>query len=464
MSKNICIVCLVIFLLNISSVGAQDSFAKTDGLSGKWKCDISISELGPFTTFLYFSSDGKQSFRAHSHKNADVRMLGLIKTIGGRIIGQSPKKGILIQIDNGRILSKKTDDSLYADILMPMVGKYKLTAKKFNDSIVGKLQNSTKTVGLIKGKKVSPEYTIDYDKVTNNILDTTQKYIFNPQILNTNHWQKFKRRLKRLSERAKDDVEYFLGFNMLSQKLPFSHYRLFIREDKFNIHKDQNTNTVFLDEINQSTVQMRIKSFSGSAEEMDSVFRKVLSNQYKNLIVDLRDNSGGGINSALVFGGYLVDEKTDVGVFLTNDWFNKYNVLPNSHIYPELPVSEAKTTEDFINELNNNKAVRLTVEPSANTFQGNVFLLTNNETASTCEPIVYSLKKNNIATVVGQRTAGAMLSATGKKIIGKYHLFIPFADFYTADGQRLEQKGVQPHISVQSSKALNYTINELLNE
>lgn len=82
-------------------------------------------------------------------------------------------------------------------------------------------------------------------------------------------------------------------------------------------------------------------------------------------------------------------------------------------------------------------------------------MLTSGKTASTCEPIVYALKKHQLATIVGQTTAGAMLSAAFFQVYGKYYLFLPIADYYTSDGKRLDQVGVEPDIPVEAESALD---------
>lgn len=55
-----------------------------------------------------------------------------------------------------------------------------------------------------------------------------------------------------------------------------------------------------------------------------------------------------------------------------------------------------------------------------------------------------------------------MLGAIDKKIIDKYHIIVPIADFYTADGQRIEQKGVVPDVKIDTSKALDFTLDKLI--
>jgi C-terminal processing protease CtpA/Prc len=68
------------------------------------------------------------------------------------------------------------------------------------------------------------------------------------------------------------------------------------------------------------------------------------------------------------------------------------------------------------------------------------------------------MKSHKLATIVGEKTAGAMLSATPFTLTDNYTLILPIADYYTADKLRLDQVGVEPDIEVASDKALEHVI------
>ena len=93
-------------------------------------------------------------------------------------------------------------------------------------------------------------------------------------------------------------------------------------------------------------------------------------------------------------------------------------------------------------------------KPSNPVFTGKLYILTNGNTASTCEPIAYALKSTKKATIIGERTRGAMLSASPFVVSGKYLLMLPVGDFYTHDGVRLDKAGVAPDVEVKSADAL----------
>ena len=67
-------------------------------------------------------------------------------------------------------------------------------------------------------------------------------------------------------------------------------------------------------------------------------------------------------------------------------------------------------------------------------------------------------ERSGHATIVGENTAGAMLSATVFQVSGKYHLFLPIADDHDAELQRLDQVGVKPEIEVKDDDALDHVL------
>src|SRR5690606_12524647 len=85
---------------------------------------------------------------------------------------------------------------------------------------------------------------------------------------------------------------------------------------------------VFLVEKSPETVYMKITSFSGTATEMDSIFKIINQKNYKNLIVDFRNNAGGSVEAGMAFTTSVVDSAFYGGVFLTQKWFNQHKQPP----------------------------------------------------------------------------------------------------------------------------------------
>jgi len=412
------------------------------------KSEIKLDKY-PLTTFLKVQQNGNQ-YIFTTPKNADIRLFGWFKAKLARISRKMPKKGIL-----STIICEKKGDSLIGNVTFFSSNNLKFKGTYKNEILNGKiLKNDTVIVGKIEGKK-SKENKLNFKYLYPKIIDITSNYIYSKSILTTKEWNNFEKELNKLLNNAQDDIELFIGFRTLKSKLSFSHYNLVIIKDIKELKENSSVNnkTVVYKKENNNTAYLKIKDFNTTKDELANIFPKILQDNPKNLIIDLRDNFGGGIESAFEFGKYVMSGTTEIGYFVTNKIKNSgFNI----NLYKKLPIAKPQTTYEFIEMLKKGKGAKLMFE-NLNTpvYSGNIFVLTNHNTASTCEPIVYALKENKRATIIGENTAGAMLSATLFDISGKYKLYLPIADFYTYDGVRLEGVGVKPNIETKSENALN---------
>ena len=445
---------LIFIVLNFALL-FQFNLSFSQNTPTHFKSEIDFGSGTHFSTFLDVGMD-KNQFTITSPKNADVRMFGG-KAKLGRLLGKSPKKGIIITIKG-----LKVTDSLFGETSIPMFGKLKFKGAITDKILTGEfISNDTTSIGKLHGVN-SLESRIDYSYLYPKIMETIQDNIYSKEVLETKEWKKFNRDLEKLCNDIHDDIELFLGFNILVQKLPFTHLNLFISEEVLDYSETEHAAiSVIFEEKNNTTAYLSIKNFSSSQEELAVVLPKIVENQnYKNLILDLRDNPGGGIDAAFELAKYITDEDMEVGYFLTNKLqYSGYQ----PELFQTLPAIQPKSTKDFTDDLKTLPGVKLIFKKSDNdVFQGNLFVLTNRNTGSTCEPIVYALKNNKKALIIGEKTYGGMLAACPFEVLGKYNIMLPIADFYTYDGIRLDKVGVDPDIDVQSEDALNKAL-EIIN-
>ncbi len=432
----------------------------------KWKFQLIVgnNDFGPINTIMYEKHDKSgKLIGLYSSPNADKRIFGSLASPIIRLSKKFPKKGILLNIKDIALTDKKDGtDSINATFIMPMLGVNSFKGIHLKDSISGQFFSNEYGVPVyISGHRINQNKQLDYSELPKTIFDTTQKYIFDPSYLNSRKWQKFRKKIEKFSSKAKDDIELFFAFNIYSQKLPFSHYQLLLspppshKIDTTDNEPVKTRNNVFFKEIDEQTALLEVKSFSGSAFEMDSVMSIVYKRNFENLIIDLRNNGGGGINSADALGGYFINKQTETGYFITNKWYAHHG--KNNLNFDILPVSTATSTNKFLEELMTAEGFKSVTKPGDKHFNGNIYVLISGKTASTCEPLVYILKTNKIATIVGENTAGAMLAARPIHISNNLYLFMAIADFYTPDTKtRLDKIGVSPDIEVPENEALEY--------
>lgn len=427
-------------------------------------CNFSFSQKNPthfkseidfgggiiISTFFDIST-AKNQFKISSPENADVRIAGG-KARLGRLSGKLPKKGVIITIRGAQ-----KADSLFGETSIPMFGKLAFKGIVKNETLSGELLNTDGvSIGTINGVN-STENRINYQELYPKILKTIQDNIYSKSVLQTKEWKTFEKKMKNLCNDAHDDIELFFGFNILTQKLPFTHLNLMIAQnvaENDEIQSPVTKKSVVFEEKNSTTAYLQIKNFSTSAEELAAILPQIVANEnYKNLVIDLRNNPGGGIEAASEFARYILDRDMEVGYFVTNK-LQYAGYQPE--LFKTLPELQPKGTKEFTDELKTSPGAKLIFKKPENpVFMGKIYVLTNNKTGSTCEPIVYALKNSKKATIIGEKTAGAMLSASPFVVSGKYMLTLPIGDFYTHDGVRLDKVGVSPDIEVKSEGALD---------
>jgi carboxyl-terminal processing protease len=81
-------------------------------------------------------------------------------------------------------------------------------------------------------------------------------------------------------------------------------------------------------------------------------------------------------------------------------------------------------------------------------YSGEIVVLTSGATGSAAEIFAHVMQHQDRATVVGRRTAGAVIVARNYPLPGGGQLQIPVQDYRGLDGRRLEGRGVLPDIGV----------------
>ncbi len=161
----------------------------------------------------------------------------------------------------------------------------------------------------------------------------------------------------------------------------------------------------------------------------------------------------------MAFATNIIEKETFGGVSLTQKWFNNNKELPTPDDYKNLPHFTETNYDLIIEGIHQTEGLCLKIIPKEQVYQGKLYVLTNRKTASTCEPIVYELKKQNRAVIIGETTAGAMLNGEMFELENGFKMFIPTADYYASDGYRIDQNGVKPNIETKSEEALSKAIN-----
>jgi carboxyl-terminal processing protease len=156
-------------------------------------------------------------------------------------------------------------------------------------------------------------------------------------------------------------------------------------------------------------------------DEFDTVDRRWLSTQLRThalapgVVIDLRQNPGGGTFSLGITIGEFFPHAVDCGTFVTR--------------------SGART-------------VKNSWQLGSAHYTGRVVILVDAATASAAEIFSAVLKDHGRATIVGRKTAGAVLASWFDRLPDGGELQLSREDYIAPNGRRLEGNGLEPDVVV----------------
>jgi len=130
---------------------------------------------------------------------------------------------------------------------------------------------------------------------------------------------------------------------------------------------------------------------SGFDNQVREIFGKFKSQNITDLVLDLRYNSGGSVNSATNLASHIAPGVTSNDVFYLNQW----NDLLQSFLESE-PDGDTQLTGYFNDVVNN----------VGNDISSNLYILTSNQTASASELMINGLDAYMNVTIIGESTTG----------------------------------------------------------
>ncbi len=191
----------------------------------------------------------------------------------------------------------------------------------------------------------------------------------------------------------------------------------------FEINRKQITlDTVLLEanstEVPSSLGYIAIYQFTDSTTaEFDKILTETMANDPKGLILDLRDNPGGYVDSALDILGYFFEKNETV--------------------------AKLKIADQYYNEKS----------PGAGTLKNMpVVVLINENTASAAEIVAAALLEKKSATLVGEQTYGKGTVQEVNIYTDGSLLKLSIAKWLTPEGNDIDHSGIKPTIEVVATK------------
>ena len=309
----------------------------------------------------------------------------------------------------------------------------------------------------------------DYREVAAAINSTMRTYHYDPEELDTPEYLRIEAAVSALGESASSDDEFIEGFRETWSSGPFSHVSIMPAQQSADDLAD------YLDNMRiggggatlswQGDVAiLTVNTMMGldTIEEIDAAYEEIAETMPSGLIIDVRQNNGGAF-AVRPLVSHLLAEPTDAGGFVSQPWNAKHDREPSQADLEAVDPWTGWSIRTFWADVQTNPVTRVSFAPAEPVFAGPVYVLTSRQTASAAELAVDALRGANRVTIIGERTAGEMLSQTIFDIPGGFHLSLPIADYYSAANGRIEGVGIEPDIEIEASNALEAAL-EILEE
>jgi C-terminal processing protease CtpA/Prc len=205
-------------------------------------------------------------------------------------------------------------------------------------------------------------------------------------------------------------------------------------------------------EIEKGIGYLRVAMFPGMvgvvvANQITSAVQSL--GEVDRLIIDLRGNTGGGIGALRVMS-LLAPKRIPVG-FALDKRRASGNVEHDKRTFPRFSRIPSNTKAlwplalRFAPAMLTKKPIVLETEGlGPQPYHGKIVLLVDRHTASAAEMIVAFARENKLATIIGEKTAGRLLSATSVKVGNGFRLALPTGAYHTWNATILEGAPIEP--------------------
>jgi len=187
---------------------------------------------------------------------------------------------------------------------------------------------------------------------------------------------------------------------------------------------------------------MKVPSFRGEFfddEELELIRKKISDVKEDLIYIDLRDNIGGNIASAIRLMSLFICKDLVMGAF-------------------RIPSRENMGTSDYpltieqsvqVSHMKNYGRVELRIPRNKNCSSKKVKVLVSSRTASTAELVAQAFSDLKRGKVVGEKTSGRMVLSSWEQIVyfpDGFYFSHPYALYSSLTGASIEGEGVMPEI------------------
>jgi carboxyl-terminal processing protease len=189
--------------------------------------------------------------------------------------------------------------------------------------------------------------------------------------------------------------------------------------------------------IGDDSAVLKVHSFSRGYDRnrIDTLMQEAAKAKY--LVLDLRSNGGGATNNLQHLLSLMLPPDTVIGTFISRRTSERYAEENGGKVETDPIVLAKSTTSKY-----------KTREGKVPYFKGRIAVLINRGSASASEICAAALKEHVSATVVGTKSAGAVLASVFGRLPKGYEIQYPVSDYVTNSYVRLEKNPIAPDIEV----------------
>ena len=421
--------------------------AEADSARDTWRVTFETKWLGPLEANVEIVRDGDQLV-GHSLSGA----VDLLRELPG---DHEPDDGLLAfeasagetgEFD-GRLTSPWREGRLHLAF--------------DGERLDGKVDGGTFTGTLAGVRTQSPERIRDYPAILNAFDRVVAAKLFSPADLEKPAYIRFRRTLGQIADAANDDLDLLLGFRWAWGNDPFSHFELkrshqnaealFAYFDDYRVGFDAAT-VEFQDDAAILTV--RTMMGADTIEQIEAAYDRIAEHNPAALIIDLRGN-GGGAFAVKPLVEHVIDRPLDAGYFLSQVWNREHDRAPTQAEVLAAPPWHGWSIVSFWKSVQELGILRIRFTPAQPNFDGTVYVLVDSKSASATELAADALKSSGEALLVGERTAGQMLSQSMFDVADGFIVSLPVADYRSMAHGRIEGRGVEVDVPAASADALD---------
>ena len=425
------------------------------GDTSTWRVALDSGPLGPVEFYLDTTLDGDElTGRSRSGALEQLQALPGNRNIADGLLVFSAMRG--------------SDGSFSGSILAPWEDGA-ITVTMGADQLEGAVDG-----GIFQGSftgvpadEVAP--LRDYPAVLEDFDAVVAGKVFAPADLEQPAYRDFRKQLGEVAVAAMDDLDLLFGFRWLWRNDPFSHFQfrrsaqtaeqMFTFFDEYRVGFEAAT-VEFLDDV--AVLKVRTMMGADTIEQIQAAYARINEEQPQALVIDLRGN-GGGAFAVKPLVEHVIDEPLDAGFFISQVWNGKHDAPPTVEQALAAPVWHGWSIIAFWKAVQESDIVRVQFTPAEPNYDGPVYVLLDERSASATEMAADALRSSGLTTLIGRQSAGEMLSQSMFDVGDGFIVNLPVADYYSVANGRIEGIGVPVDVDAEPEQALDVAMGLLQN-